>query len=84
MNNNIIENIANRGGTEGWDVDEFSMRKTFEFDSFEECQAFVMRVAKDAEEHDHHPEWNLSDGGKTLNVKLTSHFANNTVTRLDV
>ena len=84
MNNNIIENIANRGGTEGWDVDDYSMRKNFEFDSFEECQAFVMRVAKDAEEKDHHPEWSLSNGGKTVNVKLTSHFANNTVTRLDV
>ena len=84
MNNNIIENIANRGGTEGWDVDEFSMTKSFEFGSFEECQAFVMRVAKDAEDKDHHPEWSLADGGKTVNVKLTSHFANNTVTRLDV
>ena len=84
MNNNIIENIANRGGTEGWDVDDYSMRKNFEFDSFEECQAFVMRVAKDAETKDHHPEWSLSNAGKTVNVKLTSHFANNTVTRLDV
>ena len=43
-----------------------------------------MRVAKDAEVKDHRPEWNLTNGGKTVNVKLTSHFANNTVTRLDV
>ena len=32
---------------------------------------------------DHHPEWRLSNGGRTVDVKLTSHFANNTVTRLD-
>ena len=83
MNKNIIENIVARGGTEGWDTDMYAMKKTFEFDSFEECHAFMMRVAKDAEEKDHHPEWNLSNRGKTVNVKLTSHFADNTVTRLD-
>ena len=42
-----------------------------------------MRVGRDAENLDHHPEWSLSDGGKTVNVTLTSHFAQNTVTRLD-
>lgn len=83
MNKNIIENIVNRGGTEGWDTDMYAMKKTFEFDSFEESHAFMMRVAKDAEAKDHHPEWSLSNGGKTVNVKLTSHFADNTVTRLD-
>ena len=83
MNKNLIENIVAAGGTEGWDIDTYAMKKNFEFDSFEECQAFIMRVAKDAEDKDHHPEWNLTNGGKTVNVKLTSHFAENTVTRLD-
>jgi hypothetical protein len=32
---------------------------------------------------DHHPEWHLTDKGLTVNVKLTSHFAGNKVTRLD-
>jgi len=32
---------------------------------------------------DHHPEWHLADKGLTINVRLTSHFANNKVTRLD-
>lgn len=81
MNKNIIENIVNRGGTEGWDTDMYAMKKNFEFNSFEQAQAFVMRVAADAEEKDHHPEWSVS--GKTISVKLTSHFADNTVTRLD-
>ena len=83
MNKNIIENIVARGGTEGWDTDMYAMKKKFEFDSFEECQAFVMRVAIDAEKKDHHPEWHTMDGGRTVNVTLTSHFAQNTVTRLD-
>ena len=42
-----------------------------------------MRVAIDAEKKDHHPEWHTMDGGRTVNVTLTSHFAQNTVTRLD-
>jgi len=83
MNKNMIENIVARGGTEGWETDMYAMKKSFEFDSFEECQAFCMRVGTDAEKKDHHPEWSLSDGGKTVDVKLTSHFADNTVTRLD-
>ena len=83
MNVNIIDNIVARGGTFGWETDVNQLTKSFEFDSFEEAQTFVMRVGKDAELKDHHPEWSTSDGGRTVNVKLTSHFANNTVTRLD-
>ena len=83
MNKNIIEAIVARGGTEGWDTDVNALTKSFEFDSFEEAQAFVMRVGKDADAKDHHPEWNTADGGRTVNARLTSHFAQNTVTRLD-
>ena len=83
MNKNIIENIVARGGTDGWDTDVSALRKSFEFSSFEEAQAFVMMVAKDAEAKDHHPEWKSSNGGCTVHVTLTSHFAQNTVTRLD-
>ena len=83
MNNNIIENIKARSGDlEGWDRDEYAMKKSFEFASFEECHAFCTRVAKDAEAKDHHPEWSLSNGGKTVNVTLTTHWASK-VTRLD-
>ena len=82
MNKNIIEAIVSRGGVEGWDTDMYALKKTFEFDSFQECQAFVKRVGIDAEAKDHHPEWKLL-GGKMVSVKLTSHFAQNTVTRLD-
>ena len=43
----------------------------------------MMRVSNDAEAKNHHPEWSITNGGKTLEVKLTSHFADKTVTRLD-
>ena len=43
----------------------------------------MQEVGKFCELKDHHPEWSSSEGGKRLDVKLTSHFANNTVTLLD-
>ena len=32
---------------------------------------------------DHHPEWWCTNGGKTINTSLTSHFAGNKVTITD-
>lgn len=32
---------------------------------------------------DHHPEWTITNGGRNVEVKLTSHFANNKVTLFD-
>ena len=83
MNKNIIENIVDRGGNDGWDTTEDRMTKTFEFSSFEQCQAFCNAVSVEANKKDHHPEWRLTNGGCTVDVTLTSHFAGNKVTRLD-
>ena len=85
MNQTRITNIIDRGGIEGWtdsgNLDSFT--KTFEFDSFEQGQAFVQAVGKYADQKDHHPEWTCLNGGKSISVKLTSHFANNKVTLFD-
>ena len=85
MNQTRITNIIDRGGIEGWtdsgNLDSFT--KTFEFDSFEQGQAFVQEVGKFCEAKDHHPEWTCLNGGKQIHVKLTSHFANNKVTLFD-
>jgi len=43
----------------------------------------VQEVGKFCSKTDHHPEWRLVDGGKAIEVKLTSHFANNTATIFD-
>lgn len=83
MNKNIIEAIVERGGNDGWDTTEDAMKKSFTFDSFEQAQNFCYRVSQWANTKDHHPEWNLSNKGCTVNVNLTSHFAGNKVTRLD-
>ena len=83
MNKNIIDNIAARGGTEGWRTTEDELTKSFTFDSFEQAQAFCQGCTNFCNEKDHHPEWSSADGGRTINVRLTSHFAGNKVTRLD-
>ena len=83
MNKNIIDNIVDRGGNEGWDTTEDYLKKSFTFDSFEEAQAFCRGVTNFCNEKDHHPEWSTADSGRTINVTLTSHFAGNKVTRLD-
>ena len=83
MNKNIIEAIADRGGSDGWNITNDALTKSFTFDSFEQGQHFCDAVSQFANTKDHHPEWSLSNRGTRLDVKLTSHFANNTVTRLD-
>ena len=85
MHTNLINNVIARGGVSGWEICEQGndMRKSFEFASFEQAQAFCQNVAKHCNQKDHHPEWSLTDGGRTVNARLTSHFANNTLTVLD-
>jgi pterin-4a-carbinolamine dehydratase len=74
-----------RGGHDGWETEAnlAYMQKQFEFKSFEEANSFVQHVSKFCNQKEHHPEWSVSNGGRTVNVKLTSHFAGNRVTRLD-
>ena len=85
MNQNIITDIMDRGGHDGWETETNLnfMTKSFDFKSFEEANSFVQHVSKFCNQKDHHPEWSVSNAGCTVNVKLTSHFAGNKVTRLD-
>ena len=43
----------------------------------------MQTVGKFCELKEHHPEWQCLNGGKSISVKLTSHFANNKVTLFD-
>ena len=83
MNGTLVENLKAAGGLADWDESREALTKTFHFDSFEQCQAFVQSVGKYAEAKDHHPEWSTSNGGKSISVNLTSHFAGNQVTLSD-
>jgi pterin-4a-carbinolamine dehydratase len=59
------------------------MKRSFTFSSAAQAQSFVQGVSRFCVEKDHHPEWSVSDGGRTVNVTLTSHFAGNKVTLFD-
>ena len=85
MNENKIDNLISRGGTDGWStVGELdALTKTFVFDNFEQANAFIQKVGKFAETKDHHPEWSSSNNGSQVHARLTSHFANNKVTIFD-
>lgn len=83
MNKNIIDAIIERSGDAGWVIKDKTLQKSFTFDSFEQCQFFCTEVSRFANKTDHHPEWALTDQGRTINVTLCSHFAANTVTRAD-
>ena len=85
MNETLIDNILLRGGTEGWSTqgELDALTKLFQFDSFEQANAFVQAVGVFAESKDHHPEWELLNGGKDVSVRLTSHFATTKVTLFD-
>jgi len=83
MNGTLLDNIRTSGGLADWNESREELTKTFDFDSFEQCQAFVQKVGLYAENNDHHPEWQTANGGTSISVRLTSHFAGNTVTLSD-
>ncbi|CAN5583770.1 hypothetical protein BH23BAC4_BH23BAC4_10920 [soil metagenome] len=65
----------------GWSFEGDQLRKTFNFGDFREAVAFIVRVAFEAEEMNHHPE--LHNVYDTVTVALSTHDAGNKVTELD-
>jgi 4a-hydroxytetrahydrobiopterin dehydratase len=47
--------------------------RSFEFETFRDCMAFMVKVAQRIEQMDHHPEWRNIN--RTLYVELTTHSA---------
>ena len=80
-----INNIIDSKGIDGWEtIGELEyLEKTFEFANFETAQAFVDKVGAYADKNDHHPEWKMTNGGCTVEVRLTSHYMNNHLSLAD-
>lgn len=59
----------------GWKIDggADALEKTFLFKDFKQAFAFMTRVADDAEDLGHHPEW--SNVYRSVKVRLTTHDA---------
>ena len=65
----------------GWTEHDGALHRDFEFSSFREVMAFMMRVAFIAEDLQHHPEW--SNVYNRVSIKLTTHDLGNKVTNND-
>lgn len=66
----------------GWRQEGDALAKTFQFGSFREAMAFMVRVGFEAEAMDHHPDW--SNVYNRVVVKLNTHDAGGKVTGKDV
>lgn len=66
----------------GWSYEANQLVKTFEFGSFREAVSFMVRLAFEAEQRDHHPR--LVNVYNKVEISLTTHDAGNQVTARDV
>ena len=66
----------------GWAFERDALAKTFKFGSFREAMSFMNRIAFEAEELNHHPEW--TNVYNRVAVRLNTHDAGGKVTAKDV
>jgi 4a-hydroxytetrahydrobiopterin dehydratase len=64
-----------------WKEEDNQLTKTFVFKDFVEAFGFMTKVALLAEKMNHHPTW--TNTWNTVNFKLSTHDAGNTVTERD-
>lgn len=65
-----------------WSHADHALERTFRFPDFRHAIAFIVQLAFEAEQRNHHPE--LSNVYDRVTVRLTTHDAGNRVTALDV
>jgi 4a-hydroxytetrahydrobiopterin dehydratase len=66
----------------GWKFEHDALTKEFTFGSFREAVSFMVRVAFEAENLNHHPDW--SNSYDRVAIRLQTHHAGNKVTPQDV
>lgn len=64
-----------------WKEENNALKRSFKFKNFIEAWAFMTKVAMVAEKMNHHPEW--SNVYNTVDIKLTTHDKENTITAKD-
>jgi len=65
-----------------WTFDDDAIHRDFEFSSFREAMGFIVRMAFEAEDMNHHPE--LSNVYNRVHLALSTHDAGNVVTETDI
>jgi 4a-hydroxytetrahydrobiopterin dehydratase len=66
---------------DGWEVADGCLHRAVELADFRAAFAFMTRVAFDAEELNHHPDW--SNAWNTVTIDLSTHSAGG-ITDLDL
>ncbi len=67
---------------DGWEFDEDTITKEYEFEDFSEALGFIVQVGLEAEKHVHHPE--IYNVYNTVDISLSTHDAGDKVTEKDV
>ncbi|TVQ70433.1 MAG: 4a-hydroxytetrahydrobiopterin dehydratase [Balneolaceae bacterium] len=67
---------------DGWSVEGDKLTKQFTFADFREAMAFMVRVAFEAEEQVHHPEF--FNVYKDVKIQLATHDAGGKITTKDI
>ena len=68
---------------DSWTRDGVWLQKDFVFDNFKEINAFLPHLTANIVEQNHHPEFSLDTGSKTVAVKMTTH-SEGCITRADI
>ncbi|MCW5520803.1 4a-hydroxytetrahydrobiopterin dehydratase [Aureitalea sp. L0-47] len=58
---------------EGWEYSDNAIHTAFEFENFKEAFTSMTRIAFEAEDLDHHPDW--SNVYNKLHISLSTHDA---------
>ena len=58
---------------EGWDYSDNAIHTAFEFENFKEAFTSMTRIAFEAEQMEHHPDW--SNVYNKLHISLSTHDA---------
>lgn len=69
-------------GLKGWAVEEGKLTRQFSFGDFREAFSFMIRVAFEAEEMGHHPEF--FNVYKDVRIQLATHDAGGKITSKDI
>lgn len=76
-----IECVPRRSFVSMWNELNQRLTKSYQFESFAEAFAFLTKVARLAELHDHHPT--IHNVHVHVRLELTTHDAGNTITDRD-
>ena len=68
---------------EGWSRDGIVISRDFVHENFKDITSFLNHLVKTITEMNHHPDFSLDTGAKTISVAVTTH-SEQAVTRSDV